>query len=319
MSDQPEIIVIAGPTASGKSELALRIAQDFNGEIISADSMQLYRGLDIGTAKPSAEELFKVKHHLLNLFDIDQKLDVYIFLKLAEAAIIDIRRRGKLPIVAGGTGFYIRSLLYGLNELPGDPVLRAGLDRQYDHDAGFEKLKELMQKLDSADYERWHKHRRKLIRALEVFKLTGKSITELQTLNTPRMRYRATVWSLAWERDELKRRIATRTAAMLEAGWIAEAAEAISQGILNTPTARQVLGYSIINEYLDGKISYERMQEEIITSTWQLARRQLTWFRNQHPEAETIAMPTDYSVLAAKLKNGATHRQAECFLGQLKK
>lgn len=291
-----------GPTASGKSELAFRVAQDFNGEIISADSMQLYRGLDIGTAKPSTEELSRVKHHLLNLFNIDQKLDVYIFLKLAEAAILDIKSRGKLPIVAGGTGFYIRALLYGLNELPGDPNLRAGLDRQYDHDAGFETLKELMQKLDPEDYERWRQHRRKLIRALEVFKLTGKSITELQTLNTPRMRYHATVWNLDWERNELKQRIAARTAVMFEAGWIAEATEAISRGILNTPTARQVLGYSIIGEYLNGKISYERMQEEIITSTWQLARRQLTWFRNQHPEAETITMPANYSVLAAKLQ-----------------
>jgi len=286
-----------GPTASGKTSLALKLAADFNGEIISADSMQIYKGLDIGTAKPTAQELKEIPHHLINLYDIEQKLDVYNFVELAEKAIAEIHSRGKLPIIAGGSGFYIRALLYGLDTLPGDAKLRAELDTEYDNPSGYEKLKELMQVKDPADFERWHMHRRKLIRALEVFTLTGKSITELQTLEKPELRYPVISWNLCWDREELKRRIAQRTQLMLDAGWVEEAQSEIAAGILNTPTAHQVLGYKVIGEYLDRKIDYATMRERIATNTWQLARRQITWFKKQHPETENIQMPADYKFL----------------------
>jgi len=292
-----------GPTASGKTSLALQLAADFKGEIISADSMQIYKGLDIGTAKPTVQELNKIPHHLINLYDIEQKLDVYHFVELAEKAIKEIHSRGNLPIIAGGTGFYIRALLYGLDTLPGDAKLRAELDTEYDNPAGYEKLKELMQSKDPADFERWHMHRRKLIRALEVFMLTGKSITELQTLNKPELRYPVISWNLCWDREELKKRIAKRTQIMLDAGWVEEAETAIKAGILNTPTAHQVLGYKVIGEYLDKKIGYARMRERIITNTWQLARRQITWFKKQHPETESIEMPVEYELLKEKFKS----------------
>jgi len=303
LSVSKKTAVIMGPTASGKSSLALKLAADFNGEIISADSMQIYKGLDIGTAKPSLQELREIPHHLINLYDIEQKLDVYRFVELAEAAIKEIHSRGKLPIIAGGTGFYIHALLYGLDTLPGDPKLRSGLDAEYDNPAGYEKLKELMRVKDSADFERWHMHRRKLIRALEVFTLTGKSITELQTLNKPELRFPVISWNLCREREELKRRIAERTRIMLEAGWIEEAETAIKAGILKTPTAHQVLGYKVIGEYLDKKIDYETMRKRIITSTWQLARRQITWFKKQHPEAANIRMPEEYVVLKKRFSS----------------
>jgi tRNA dimethylallyltransferase len=293
-----------GPTASGKTALVLRLAADFKGEIISADSMQIYKGLDIGTAKPTAQELKEIPHHLINLYDIEQKLDVYRFVELAEKAIIEIHSRGNLPIIAGGTGFYIRALLYGLDTLPGDAKLRAELDAEYDNPAGYEKLKELMQIKDPADFERWHMHRRKLIRALEVFTLTGKSITELQTLNKPELRFPVISWNLCWDREELKRRIAERTQIMLDAGWVEEAEAAIKTGILNTPTAHQVLGYKVIGEYLEKKIDYKTMRERIITKTWQLARRQITWFKKQHPESENIQMPADYALLKEKFIKG---------------
>lgn len=286
-----------GPTASGKTSLALQLAADFKGEIISADSMQIYKGLDIGTAKPTEKELEKIPHHLINLYDIEQKLDVYHFVELAVKAIKEIHSRGKLPIIAGGTGFYIRALLYGLDTLPGNAKLRAELDAEYDNSLGYEKLKKLMQVKDPADFERWHMHRRKLIRALEVFNLTGKSITELQTLNKPKLLYPVISWNLCWDRDELKRRIAKRTRIMLDMGWVEEAETAIKADILNTPTAHQVLGYKVIGEYLDKKINYETMRERIITNTWQLARRQITWFKKQHPETENIQMPTEYAIL----------------------
>ena len=301
MSVLKKIVVIMGPTASGKTSLALQLAADFNGEIISADSMQIYKGLDIGTAKPTAQELKEIPHHLINLYDIEQKLDVYHFVELAEKAISEIHSRGNLAIIAGGTGFYIRALLYGLDTLPGDAKLRAELDAEYDNPTGYEKLKELMQVKDPADFERWNTHRRKLIRALEVFTLTGKSITELQTLNKPELRFPVISWNLCWDREELKRRIAERTQIMLDAGWVEEARIAIAADILNTPTAHQVLGYKIIGEYLDGKINYDTMRERIITNTWQLARRQITWFKKQHPETENINMPTSYESLKKKI------------------
>ena len=294
--------VIMGPTASGKTALALRIATDFNGEIISADSMQIYKGLDIGTAKPTAAELESVPHHLLNLYDIEHKLDVYDFVKLADKAINDIHSRGKIAIIAGGTGFYIKSLLYGLDPLPGDAELRARLDAEYDNPEGYEKLKVRMQQEDPDDFERWHQHQRKLIRALEVFLLTGKSITELQTLYKPQLRFPVLSWNLVWGREELKRRIAKRTQIMLDAGWVEEARQAIAADILNTPTAHQVLGYKTIGEYLDNKINYDTMRERIVTKTWQLARRQITWFKKQHPETENIQMPADYKILKEKFK-----------------
>jgi tRNA dimethylallyltransferase len=295
-------MVIMGPTASGKSSLALKIAADFGGEIISADSMQIYRGLDIGTAKPTREEKTAVPHHLIDLFDFSARIDVYTFLKLAEVAIAEIHSRGRLPVIAGGSGMYIRALLYGIDPLPGDPELRARLDRLYDNPEGFEKLKVLMREKDLAAFERWRMHNRKLIRALEVFELTGKSIIELQTINKPQLRYPAIVWNLSWDREALRRRIEERAIQMLAAGWIDEAAAALKNGILNSPTARQSLGCRIIGEHLAGRLSCDAMREQIITATWQLARRQMTWFRRQHPEAATISMPADYPALAANLR-----------------
>jgi tRNA dimethylallyltransferase len=298
----PPVAVIMGATASGKTALALRLATDFAGEIISADSMQIYKGLNIGTAKPSLKELESVPHHLLGLYDITHKLDVYDFIKLAQKAIKDIQSRGKIAIIAGGTGFYIKSLLYGLDPLPGDAGLRAQLDAEYDNPDGYEKLKIRMRREDPDDFERWHQHQRKLIRALEVFLLTGKSITELQTLYKPKLRFPVISWNLVWKREELKRRIAERTRIMLDAGWVDEARQAITAGILNTPTAHQVLGYKTIGEYLENKIDYDTMREHIITKTWQLARRQITWFKKQHPETENIQMPVDYNILKEKFE-----------------
>ncbi len=291
MFPRNNILVIMGATASGKSDLALEFAERFDGEIVSADSMQIYRGLAIGTAKPDPEQLARVPHHLISTFPVSQKTDVYLFRELATRAIREIHTRARLPVVVGGTGFYLRTLLYGLDELPGDTNLRAELDQRYDHPAGFEELKQLMQRCDPDDLARWEKHRRKLIRALEVFTLTGKSITQLQTLRQPELKFNATVWHLLWERDEQKKRIAKRTDRMLESGWIEEAEQAINNGLLNTPTARQALGYRIIGDFLDGLISRDEMRERIITATWQFARRQLSWFRHQHPEARIIHMP----------------------------
>ena len=302
INTQP-LLVLMGPTASGKSTLALQLAQDLNGEIITADSMQVYRGMNIGTAKPSSAEQDLVPHHLIDIVDVDTRVDVFMYCDLAEKCIADIKSRGKLPILAGGTGMYIRALLYGLDQLPADQISRKKLDELYDHDEGFELLKELMQEKDLVDYERWFMHRRKLIRALEVFELTGQSITELQKVWEDKLRIPAVVWSLSWDRDILRQRIFERTAQMLDEGWIAEAKQMIADGVFESPTAHQVLGYKYIGMFLDGEIDHDEMAKQIATKTWQLARRQRTWFTRKHPEAEQIEMPTDYKILLQKSRD----------------
>jgi tRNA dimethylallyltransferase len=300
-----KIIIITGPTASGKSEISLEIARRFSGEIISADSMQLYKGLDIGAAKPDKREMEIVPHHLIDLFEISERLDVFRYVELADKAICEIRKRGHVPIVAGGTGMYVRALLYGLDPLPSNPELRTKLDAEFDSEEGFEKLKELMSVKDPGDFQRWKQHRRKLIRALEVFEITGKSITELQKTwkENPTLRYDVFARTLAWDRETLKQRIEARTDKMLRFGWIDEAKELIKHGLLSSPTAHQALGYKTIAGYLDGIINYKTMRAKIITSTWQYARRQITWFKNQHPESKPVNMPADLEKLMGEIKS----------------
>ena len=263
--------------------------------------MQLYRGLSIGVAKPDLSEQRRVRHHLIDVFDFSEPVDVYRYLSLAESAIEDIAGRGVLPVLVGGTGMYLKALLYGLDELPGDAALRQELDRLYDNAAGEAELKRLVLACDPCFYGRWQNHRRKLIRALEVFRVSGRRLSELQMGGGRSLRYDAKVFILMPERDELKRRISERALKMLESGWIEEAAGAIKAGLLESPTARQALGYDIIGEYLSGGLSYEELCGRIITKTWQFARRQLTWFRHQHPEGEVISYPLDWEKLCAEI------------------
>lgn len=282
------IIVIMGPTASGKSRLALETAQKVNGEIISFDSMQIYRGLETGTAQPTPEERQSVPHHLVGIYDISQRIDVYTFTDLAEKAVADVISRGKTPILAGGTGMYLRSFLYGMDDMPGDRSVRAELDALYDAPEKEEALHAKMAELDPDALEKWRDCRRRLIRALEVKIVSGKSILELQQ-NAPRkLRYDVRAFKLELPPEELNQKIALRTDAMLKAGWIDEAEQAIAAGLLETPTAHQALGYKIIASYLKGELSFEELKEKIIIATRQYARRQRTWFRHQHPEAQAL-------------------------------
>ncbi len=284
-----KIVVIMGPTASGKSEMALKMAKERGGEIVSADSMQLYRGLEIGTAQPSENDRLRVPHHLVGCFPIAEKIDVYRYCELADAAISDVAARGKLPIVCGGTGFYLKALLRGLDDLPGDAALRRELDEKYDSDAGYPLLVKEMETLDPKGLEKWKLCRRKLIRALEVRLLAGKSILDLQQ-GQGALRYDAEAYRLEMPPETLRQRIEARAKKMLASGWIEEAQIALSQGLLDTPTAHQAIGYRAIGEYLAGKIDRGKLLESIVTSTSQYARRQRTWFRHQHPEAQLVAL-----------------------------
>jgi tRNA dimethylallyltransferase len=285
------ILAIMGPTASGKSSLAMQLAELLPVEIISADSMQVYRGMDIGVAKPTLEEQRKVPHHLLDICEICDSLDVFQYVKLAEKAICEIRNRKKIPLLVGGSGMYIRALFYGLDPLPADSDLRKILDEKYDSEESFEKLKDLMSVKDPEDFKRWEKHRRKLIRALEVFTLTGKSITQLQKTWEGKLRFPVKTWRLSWEREILREKVLERTDDMLADGWIAETEKLIAKGFLDSPTARQAIGYNIIADFLQEKIDRATMRTKIINSTRQFARRQDTWFKNKHPEALELKMP----------------------------
>ena len=283
-----------GATASGKTALALKLAERLGGEIISADSMQIYRGLDIGTAKPTAEERRRVPHYLIDIADISEKYDVFRFVSEAENCLALIRSRNRIPVVAGGTGLYLRALLYGLDPMPANAALREEIDRRYDNDGHYSELCALMEQEDPEDFRKFASNRRKLLRAREVFLLSGKPMAHLQERwkqAPPRPDARSFV--LVWEPAELKQRIARRCREMLAAGWIGEAEHFLKSGLGHSPTAWQVLGYKEIAAYLQGNLKRTELEERIVTVTWQFARRQNTWFRTQHPEAMRIPMPSD--------------------------
>ena len=286
------IPVIMGPTAAGKSELAFALALESGGEIVSADSMQFYRGLDIGTAKPTAEERRQVPHHLIDSMDISEKSDVFRFRIDALRIIGEIRSRGRLPIVAGGSGLYLHALVYGLDVLPAEQSLRDELDAAYDNDAGFPELAAIMECECPLDFKRFYPHRRKLIRAREVFLLSGKQISELQSgENAPDPAFSQFV--LVRDRADLVLRIRKRAEAMLESGWIEEARTMLAKGLLNAPTAWQAIGYAQIGDYLAGKMTRGELLESIVIATRQFARRQATWFRNRHKEAAFLFVPAE--------------------------
>lgn len=285
----PGIPVIMGPTAAGKSELAFALARECGGEIVSADSMQFYRGLDIGTAKPTAEERRLVPHHLIDSMDISEKSDVFRFRTDALRIIGEIRSRGHLPVVAGGSGLYLHALVYGLDVLPAKQSLRDELDAAYDNDARFPELAAIMERECPLDFKRFHPHRRKLIRAREVFLLSGRQISELQSGDSaPDPAFSQFV--LVRERADLVNRIRRRAEIMLDSGWIEEARVMLAKGLLTAPTAWQAIGYAQIGDYLVGKMTRAELLESIVIATRQYARRQATWFRNRHKEAVFLTL-----------------------------
>lgn len=295
------LLVIAGATASGKSSLALEAARRIGGEIISVDSMQLYRDIPIGTAQPSLEEKQEIRHHLTGVYDLYERAEVFRFTAEADAAIADVQKRNCIPILCGGTGLYLKSLLYGLDDLPGDRTLRAELDEKYDSEAGESELHQYVSQVDPEAFEKWKFCRRRLIRALEVFLITGKSIVELHKGKREKLRYDARTFIIERESSVLKERIASRARQMLDNHWIDEARDVIKKGLFSTPTAHQALGYRQINEYLNGKLNKDELLEKICTATWQYARRQRTWFRHQHPEAEKYCGGVENLLLRATL------------------
>ncbi|CAN2163612.1 MiaA tRNA delta(2)-isopentenylpyrophosphate transferase [Candidatus Nanopelagicaceae bacterium] len=272
------LIVICGATATGKSDLAVRLAQEIGAEIINADSMQLYRGMDIGTAKASIEERQGIPHHMMDLLDVTEDANVAWYQENARAVISDIHARGKDAIIVGGTGLYIKAILDELNFPDTDPVVRAELELEF-ATKGIAPLFERLEKLDPTAALAIDKaNSRRVIRALEVIKITGKPFTA----NLPReesSRYpHAKQFGLVMDRDTLSERISVRVERMWEKGLVREAEKLLTAGIMRGTTAQRALGYAQVIAQIEGKVSQEEAQEETKRATRQYARRQETWF-----------------------------------------
>lgn len=273
-----KLIVICGATATGKSDLAVALAQSIDAEIINADSMQLYRGMDIGTAKITIEERKGIAHHLLDLLDVTEDANVAWYQEKARAAITDIHSRGKSAIIVGGTGLYIKAILDELNFPDTDPVVRAELELEF-ATKGITPLFERLEKLDPAAALAIDKaNSRRVIRALEVIKITGKPFTaNLPREESSRYPY-AKQFGLVMDRDSLSERISVRVDRMWEQGLVEEAEKLVAAGIMKGTTAQRALGYAQVIAQIEGKVTQEEAQEETKRATRQYARRQETWF-----------------------------------------
>ncbi len=275
MEVRPRLISLLGPTAAGKSAVAMLLARRIGGEILSLDSMQVYRGMDIGTAKPTAAEQGNVRHHLIDVAGPGESFTAARFVQLADGVIADAHRRGVTLICVGGTPLYYKALFTGLFEGPSaDESLRERL-RQF-------SPAELHEKLRSADPEaaaRIHGNdQRRVIRALEVYELTGRTISSHQTeWAAGAQRHQAAWFGLHWEREVLNRRINSRVRQMIDAGWVEEVRRLLETGL--SLTAGEATGYGELIEYLQGRIGLGEAIEQIKIATRQLARRQMKWMR----------------------------------------
>jgi tRNA dimethylallyltransferase len=276
-------ILLAGPTAVGKSALALALAERIGGEIVSVDSMQVYRGMDIGTAKPSAQERRRVPHHLLDILDLSESFDAAQFVIRARQAVAEIRGRRRTPILCGGTGLYFKAFLAGLATTPpADPALRLQL--------GATPLPELLKELqerDPAAFEQIDRRNpRRVVRALEVMRLTGKPFSAQRTQWQPSSAHARPAGSsrfFCFSRStaQLHARINARVEEMFRLGLVEETRRLLSRGLAQNQTALQALGYHQVVEHLHGVRSLEATIELVRARTRQFARRQMTWFRRQ--------------------------------------
>jgi tRNA dimethylallyltransferase len=318
-----QTVFLVGPTAVGKSAIALELAQLVAAEMVSADSMQVYRGMDIGTAKPSADERALVPHHLIDVCEVSDAFDAKRFVDLATKAIAGIHGRNRVALVVGGTGLYVRALRRGLFEGPSrNDELRARLEKM-----NAAQLFEELQRVDPQTAERIDRHNpRRLVRALEVFHGTGKPIGELQSqwnpphldplpqttaasrglgspqmagerrLPSPRSRGEGQSEGLAFcltrERDDLQARIERRIDAQIAAGWVEEVQRLLARGLEKNATAMQAAGYRELVAHVRGDLSLAAAVALIKTRTRQLARRQLTWFRRE-PQLDWIEIGRD--------------------------
>ena len=276
------IICIAGPTASGKTALAVELAKELNGEVVSCDSMQVYRRMDIGTAKPTKDEMQGIPHHMLDVADPEEDFSVSRYCAMAEPIVADILRRGKTAIIAGGTGLYMDSLIRGNAFAPFPSTgVREALEAQAD-DLGMETMLARLQAIDPEAASRLHrKDRKRILRALEVYLETGQTITEhnRRTQAVP-PRFHPLWLGLDFEdRADLYARIDRRVGLMLEQGLMEEIQGLLASGIPARATAMQAIGYKEFVDALEGRCTLEQAADQVRQSSRRYAKRQLTWFR----------------------------------------
>lgn len=279
--EKPKVIVICGPTASGKTALSIELAKKINGEVISADSMQIYKDMDIGTAKPTKEEMGNIKHYLIDCISPDTRYSVADFKKDATNAIEEIINNGKNPIIVGGTGLYIDSIIYGIdyNEMKVDLEYRNRLE-EIAEDKGIEYLYEKAYEIDPDAMSKISKNDKKRIcRVLEIYNSTGKTKTQLEAESRQKeLKYNFKVFAINMERPILYERINKRVDIMINDGLVDEVKKLIKK-YEKIPTAMQGLGYKEVVQYFDGIYSKEGMIEKIKMESRRYAKRQITWFK----------------------------------------
>ena len=276
-----ELLCLLGPTAVGKTEIAIQLAQRLNAEIVSVDSRQIYRQMDIGTAKPTAEEQRAARHHLIDCVDISEAFSVADYQSLVDVAITDIQNRGKRVLLVGGAGLYFRVIVDGLFEGPGaDPSLRKRLEEEAAQ-LGVDALHKQLQTCDPESADRIHPNNLvRVIRALEVYELTGTPMSKLQQQWHPeKQRYPFIAFGLTMPRALLYQRIEQRVDVMLANGLIAEVELLLAAGYARDSVALQSFGYRELIAYLDGDCTYLEAISQLKQNTRRFAKRQLTWFR----------------------------------------
>jgi tRNA dimethylallyltransferase len=291
---KPKLVIVLGPTAVGKSEVALQLAQSINSEIVNADSQQVYRHMDIGTGKPSMDDQQRVRHHLIDIVDPDEEFNAAFYRQLATAAIDDIQKRGKNVVVCGGTGLYLKALTHGLFTGPGqDPELRRGLEQELNEN-GLTALYQRLVEIDASVLSSIHPNdRQRIIRALEVYRITGKPISAWQKEHAFQEEpFEVLKIGLLRERAELYDLINRRSEQMLEAGLLDEVRGLISRGYNLELKPLRSVGYRQIGEVLQGGKTVVEALDEMKQETRRLAKRQLTWYRADtdihwyHPEKQ---------------------------------
>ena len=279
---KPKVIVIVGPTASGKTALSIELAKKIDGEIVSCDSMQIYKDMDIGSAKPSLEEMQDIKHYMIDIASPEERFSVAEYKKQAEFAIEEILSEGKMPIVVGGTGLYADSLIYGIEypKIEFDENFREELEKQAETEEGLKDLYDKAKKIDEQAIEKISKNdKKRIIRILEIYHQTGKTKTELEVESRKNeVKYDFKVFAINMDRQILYDRINKRVDLMIENGLIQEV-ENLLKKYNEFPTAMQGLGYKEVVEYLNSELTKEEMIDKIKQETRRYAKRQLTWFR----------------------------------------
>lgn len=283
--EKKPLIILTGPTAVGKTALSIRLAKKVNGEIISADSMQVYKGMDIGSAKVMPAEMDGIKHHLIDVLEPSEEFNIVKFKELSQIALEEIYAKGKIPILAGGTGFYIQSVLYDIDfeENDNDKAYRQKLEALAKTEGGVQKLYEMLQEIDPKSAEIIHENNvKRVIRALEFYEETGTLISDHNEEQSKKESpYNFCYFVLNDDREKLYKNIDKRVDIMLENGLVSEVKKLYEKGYTKDMVSMQGLGYKEILEYLNGEISLEEALYIIKRDTRHFAKRQLTWFRRE--------------------------------------